>query len=214
MEYNIPDPKYESELDVLRRIAPVESAYWARRELLTVCEAVLLYYGIDPNGPHGIGESGFEFRIRIFDTDRINELIWDSFGNDSLNVNMGKIRVQELCDWLRQKKLTVPGFFPVINEIPSINKDEKIPVLEVVADVQKIDFNQLSPSVLLALGANIIAQARKRKDSKSDKKTKISEVLHIKTMESFIDDCSTAQDRGPWGDDTIRQYIEQQFQNS
>lgn len=78
---------YEGDLTFFRRLAPVNGNHWARRECLTVFEAVLLYYEIEPTGSHGISECEFELQMRTVDEDRIYELICDSFHNGNLEIH-------------------------------------------------------------------------------------------------------------------------------
>jgi hypothetical protein len=83
-----------------------------------------------------------------------------------------------------------------------------VPQFKAIKDVHGIDWDNLPPSVLAALGANSFAQASKR----ADPKVKISTICNSPLMTKFLGACSTAEGKKDIrAEDTIREYIEPQF---
>ncbi len=214
MNDNSSDAAYEGDLALLRRIYPININYWARRELLTPLEAVLLYYGIDPKGPHGISEYGFEWQIRNLDEDGIYELICDSFKNKSLNIHLGSISVRYFCSWLQEKKFIVPECIRSSSHNSHCGSKEPVP-LSTIPDVLKINFSDLSSSVLAALGANVIAEICIRKaDKENNENLKTKDVLKTNMVKELLTLCAASEGKGEKSDDTIRGYIEHRFKES
>lgn len=82
-----------------------------------------------------------------------------------------------------------------------------------IKEVQNADFNNLPESVTAALGSNLFALLYYRRAKRKNQKVKISEIINSKEMRFFHSFCAEAEGKDPREDTTIREHIQQQFQN-
>lgn len=114
------------------------------------------------------------------------------------------VRRKDYAQWSANKGVPLPRC------LTANIKPWEMPSFTTVRDVQSIDWNNLSPSVLAAFGANSFAQASKRADAKVKK----SMIYKSPLMRKFLGDCAVAEAKeAPKAEDTIREYIEPQFPN-
>ncbi len=120
------------------------------------------------------------------------------------NVNRPKdelISKEEYVKFSMSQNLSLPSFMK-----------EKVPVwdpkLATILDVKKIDYDNLSPSVLASLGCNVFAQSEKR----ANPKIEISKIYASNLVKKFLQNCAVAEGADmAKAQDTVREYIEHQF---
>jgi hypothetical protein len=200
-------------LQSLQNCWPVESDHWVKMDTLTFVQAVLLYYDIEPSAENPCSSySGFQGFIQKCDIDHIGDLLQSSFPEKHFSssplLNGGKLSTVQFCEWLDSKGLDRPDIFAEIDTVSSVGK--KPILLKQLKDIRRINFNEMPPHILKALGANVIAQVRQRINRKNGCKNQISDTINTKLMKSFFDDCCSMDQQTP-SMDTIREYIENQF---
>ncbi|HUD00808.1 MAG TPA: hypothetical protein VMR37_00610 [Rhabdochlamydiaceae bacterium] len=183
-----------------------------RSDMLMLKEAVLVHYEINP------------FSVNVPANQKIRDLRFDQFAVDgdpyqivdlfrrsqhagevaclSLTNILEPLRRLEYAKWAAKKGLPLPEC------LTAEMQPWEVPQFRVVKDVQGIDWDNLPPSVLAALGANSFAQASKR----ADPKVKVPTIYRLQIMKKFLGDCAVAESKDAVkAEDTIREYIEHQF---
>ena len=115
------------------------------------------------------------------------------------------VKKSDYVAWAMEKQLPLPEYLS-----PKVAEWE-LPQLTKIAVVKAIPFDKLSFPVLIALGTNAIAQILKRKAKQKKELVKMSDVSRSKLMAKFVEECSLAEEKQPKSNDTIREYIEEQF---
>jgi len=192
-----------SYLQQAKSMWPLVSSHWSKMETLTLPQALWLYYEIEPNN-----EIDFQDFINFGDEERLWPVMQSAMANNNLPLLRNQILdVVTFVRWLQQKGLKIPQIFrECLSSRNSLNES----MLQTADDVKRIDFNKLPPSVLKCLGANVIAQFKKREAEQKGEEIKISTVMQSNYLKKFLEECCSSDGKLP-SNDTVRQYIEQQF---
>jgi hypothetical protein len=210
-------PIDERSLSSLRKHWPIKNFYWGKKDCLVISEAILLQYDIEPSKDNPYVFEYFEDFLEFGDVDHIWELLDYSITNKSFSILMegdplwdSIIDTKQFCLWLVRKKIAVaPVFEHMLREI--LPKKTKMTLTQ-IQDVKKINFNKLPISVLKALGANVIAQIQQKICTRKGETPKQTKAINSLCMKKFIEMCAEAEAKPTMGEDTIRDYIEGQFQ--
>jgi hypothetical protein len=137
------------EMQEKRRLHPS----WLKRDTLFVEEAVCVYYKIEPlsmNEPMSwhelrrLGVSSLESYIKLFDTERIYDIL---FSSQMVQSNRGQITWNEFIKLLIEKKIKIPLHFDLEGVTGASSSDK----LQDKIDLSGIDLNQCSISDLKKL---------------------------------------------------------------
>lgn len=205
-----------------------------RSSVLVLREAIFAHYEINPfclpDYPQGIDKTSLEndlirspsgsfigldplfFRFPTFvemvdwNSHRLVDCVHRGILNGEITFLNAKyserlIKKEDYAQFFANKGIPLPEFLT-----KQIERWEPLK-LGTTEDVKKIDFPKLSPSVKRAIVMNIIAQLNRQINSK----IKISEVLNSQSARKFLELCSKAENGKVLSDDTIREYIEDQF---
>lgn len=207
----------ERSLSGLRKQWPIKNFYWGRKDCLVISEAILLQYDIEPNKDNPYVLEYFEDFLEFGDVDHIWELLHSSIINGGFCVlSQGAplwdsiIDTKKFCLWLTRKKIAVASVFELMLREMQPKKTKM--TLTQIDDIKKINFNKLPISVLKALGANVIAQMQQKICARKKETPKQTKAINSLCMKKFVEMCAEAEGKPIMGEDTIRDYIEGQFQ--
>jgi hypothetical protein len=183
-----------------------------RTDIFNLQEVVLAHYEINSrtNQPlkneklKGIDFQRFIEEVDVFSIVHLFRLSFAASEVKLLKVYgiLEPVRTKDYVEWAAKKGLPLPECLTA--EI----QPWELPKFRVIKDVQRIDWDNLPPSVLAALGANSFAQASKR----ADPKVKVPSIYRLQIMKKFLGDCAVAESMDAVkAEDTIREYIEHQF---
>lgn len=183
-----------------------------RSDMILLREAVLAHYEINPfslNVP--ANQSIRDLRFDQFEGDSDPFKIVDMFRRSQHAGEVSCLSLTNLLEPLKRSeyaKWAAKKGFPMPECLTAEMQPWEVPQFRAIKDVQDIDWDNLSSSVLAALGANSFAQASKR----ADPKVKISTIYNSPLMTKFLGACSIAESKKDIkAEDTIREYIEPQF---
>lgn len=204
--------KTEAYLKCVQKEWPLTGPHWNKMETLTLPEAILIYYGIEPAPENPcLRGIGFEDFLLYGDEQKLWPVMQRSISDKSLlPLKNHLLQAQVFLSWLNEKGFTNSEIFNKYKL--SETQPKKTFELHNAEDVKRIDFNTLSLPVLKCLGANLIVQAYRRKEKRKGNAIRISEAMQNNTLKKFFEDVSDP-DKTP-SLDTIRQYIEDQFQQA
>jgi hypothetical protein len=195
-------------------MTPAASDKIKRCDVFPLKEAILIHYEINPfsgnSPPPNLEQLDFIQFSEKGDPFSIVDLFRRSlYAGEVKCINekdiLELVKREEYAKWAAKKDLPLPECLTA--EI----KGWEPPKLGKVDDVLKIDFDALSDTVLACIGANAIAQARRRANAASKKKNKMSEIIRAFPMEKFMSDCAIAKGKEPRDNRTISGYIKHQF---
>lgn len=172
-----------------------------RSSLLRLGQWVKAHYEIDPFRCTECGLMDGSF----IDPLHIAELAMGSVQSGELDLWGYKgfadgVKKEDYAVWAGKKGFALPMYFQNI-------QSWELPVFNSLESVYRVSWNKLPAQILAALGANAIAQAKKRAASN----VSISDAIRCNPMKLFVEDCGKGEKKPKRADDTIREYIERQF---